>query len=225
MAEEQLTLQDVEASLAAEGIAEIPDGLGELSVQEVKFVLELIRTGQMARSAVAAGYSADNAGPAATHTLARPRVLRFYRQCLQKVAENHDTILERAMQRAVLAHTKFLEAAQSSYEAQELLFVAMRSENGKAAKDVAEYETAYNRRQREEAKYFKMAQDADGHLLAALGRAGIQVNVGGAIDINSPNNRQVPAEALGFLANVRRDLQKAQVNRLADLPLGKPANN
>ncbi|PAW75159.1 MAG: hypothetical protein B9S38_02415 [Verrucomicrobiia bacterium Tous-C4TDCM] len=208
----QLSFAAVAERMESVGVGALPDGAGNLSQRELKFVLAVLEHGQMARAATEAGYSKDSAGAIASEVLRKPKVFAFYRRCLGQVASKAELIIARLYERSVILHARFMEAMQEAGDAQEWLLAVCKSENGKNAKDVKEYELRRERAQRDQKHYGTLANQTDGQLLAALGKIPGMHLTG---DINHSHNGAampggvtitVPVDALHAMAQVRREV-------------------
>lgn len=166
----QLSFAELTAGFAAAGIEEMPEGVGELTHREMRFVLRMLEHGQMAQAAREAGYSEQSAGVIASETLRKPKVHRFYRRCLTDVASKSALITRRVYERSVVLHARAIECAQRVQDANAWLLNTYREETGKNAKDVREYELARDRAQRDERHYVTLANQTDGLLATLLGK-------------------------------------------------------
>lgn len=205
--DKQLTLASFEA-IGVGRADELPQGVSDLTPRELKFVLGVLEHGQMAKAATDAGYSADSAGSIASETLRKPKVFQFYRRCLDRVANKAELMIARAYERSVVLHAQAIEAAQKVRDANEWLLNVQRQESGKNFKDVKEYELARDRAQRDQKHFVTLANQTDALLGTLLGK--IQgVHVSGEVKHShnvSGSITTVPAEALPFLAQVRRSV-------------------
>lgn len=148
----------------------MPAGVSELTSREIKFVAGVLEHGQMRRAAIDAGYSEDSAQSIASETLRKPKVLAFYRRCLDKVASQAELVIRRCYERSVVFHAKAMEAAQTARDATQWLLVHCREEKARFGKDVKEYELERDRAMRDEKHYATLARTEDALLLNALGR-------------------------------------------------------
>lgn len=158
---------------------QIPQGFGELTGREQKFVLNLLRHGQMARAAVEAGYSETSAGAIASETLRKPKVFAFYQRCLATVAANADAMTRRVAERSIVLHTKAMTAAQEVKDLDELILIAHRDETGAKAKNVDEYESRREQAAKAEKHYTTLANQTDTLLASLLGK--LTLNVQGTV--------------------------------------------
>ncbi len=166
----QLEFSALTAGFAAAGINELPQGAAELTRREMRLVMGVLEHGQMARAAIEAGYSAESAGAIASNAIKKPKVLAFYRRCVEKVASQAELVMRRICERSVIFHAKAKEAAQEKAQAGQWLLASTRQEHGRNAKDVKTFEMARDRAQREERHYAQLARAEDALLLNALGR-------------------------------------------------------
>lgn len=162
------------------GVNELPQGFADITGREQKFVLELLRHGQMARAARDAGYSEASAGAIASETLRKPKVFAFYQRCLAGVAANADKLTARVCERSLLYHAKAMEAAQEVRDLDELILVG-RKENFKNG-TTTEYETRREQAVKAEKHYAELATRTDTLLASLLGKLNIQV--GGTVNHN-----------------------------------------
>lgn len=166
----QLTLSPIEQQFAAAGVTSLPQGAGDLTARELKFVTRLLEHGQMGRAAREAGYSATSAGAIATETLHKPKVMRFYRECLSAVVAKADQLTRRVYERSVMLHAKAVEAAQTRSNAEEWIIREETQQNGKDAKTIKYFERTRDRAQRDEKHYATLANQTDTLLAALLGK-------------------------------------------------------
>lgn len=160
----------LQLEFAALGIGEMPQGVGDLTTREIKFVRGVLEHGQMAHAAVEAGYSPDSAGSIASETLRKPKVQAFYRRCLDKVASQAELVVRRIYERSVIFHAKAMEAAQTRQDADAWILSYERHERSRGGKEVKEFELKRDRAMREEKHYAQLARAEDALLLNALGR-------------------------------------------------------
>lgn len=213
---EQLTLSAVEQRFVASGVEDMPDGAGNLTQRELKFVLGVLEHGQMGRAAIDAGYSEESAASIASETLRKPKVFAFYRRCLDQVASKAELLTARVYERSVLFHAKALEAAQDIADANEWLLNISRDEYSatKGAKTVKEYELKRERAQRDQKHYATLANQTDSLLGSLLGKINA-VHVSGEVKHKHEHSGAVvtvPEDALPALAQMRRDVVAGGVN-------------
>jgi len=180
----------VTAQFAAAGVGTLPDGVSELTRKEMRFVVAVLEHGQMARAAIEAGYSPESAGQIASETLRKPKVLGFYRRCLDKVASQAELVVRRIYERSVVFHAKALSASQERADADEWLLATNRQERGRNAKDVKTFELKRDRAQRDEKHYAGLARAEDALLLNALGRLKVSPGSGEVVDSLSAEVRE-----------------------------------
>ena len=172
---------------------QIPQGFGELTGREQKFVLNLLRHGQMARAAVEAGYSETSAGAIASETLRKPKVFAFYQRCLATVAANADAMTRSVAERSIVLHTKAMTAAQEVKDLDELILIAHRDETGAKAKQVDEYESRREQAAKAEKHYTTLANQTDTLLASLLGK--LTLNVKGSVQTQlAPEELQLMRE-------------------------------
>lgn len=106
-------LPGMDAVRAETGLAELPEGAGELTAKELLFVQHLLRTGKRKASAIAAGYSERTAAQMASEVMTKPRVANFYRRCLERLGADTRAIVARTEERARLWHHQALAAHES----------------------------------------------------------------------------------------------------------------
>jgi hypothetical protein len=213
-ADKQLTLSPIEEEFVAHGVAEIPDGLCNLTTRELKFVLGVLEHGQMARAATDAGYSKESAGSIASETLRKPKVFAFYRRCVEQVANKGEQLTARVYERSVILHAQALKAAQDLTDAESQLWVLASEthETGKNAKDKRTYELMRERAQRDQKHYLTLANQTDALLGTLLGKiAGVHVT--GEVNHKHTGsitaNIAVPESALPVFASMRREVLEA----------------
>ena len=178
---------------------QIPQGFGELTGREQKFVLNLLRHGQMARAAVEAGYSETSAGAIASETLRKPKVFAFYQRCLATVAANADAMTRRVAERSIVLHTKAMTAAQEVKDLDKLILIAHRDETGAKAKDVDEFETRREQAAKAEKHYTTLANQTDTLLASLLGK--LTLNVQGTV------RTQLAPEELALMRELNEGLK------------------
>lgn len=163
------------------GVAELPQGFGDITGREQRFVLALLRHGQMAKAAVEAGYSETSAGSIASETLRKPKVFAFYQRCLGALASNADKLTQRVAERSLVLHQKAMEAAQVVADLDELILVAEKQNTGKAG-TTTEYETRREQAAKAEKHYTTLANQTDTLLASLLGK--LNLNVSGTVTHN-----------------------------------------
>ncbi len=208
----QLEFAAISAGFASAGIAEMPQGVSDLTRREMKFVAAVLEHGQMARAAVEAGYSAESAGSIASETLRKPKVFAFYRRCLDKVASQAELVVRRIYERSVIFHAKAMEAAQTLKESDEWLLATSRQERGKNAKDVKVFELARERAQRDEKHYAGLARAEDALLLNAMGRLKVAPGSELVVDAVSDHVREQLAGLMRAGVDVSMPQEAAGVN-------------
>ena len=185
------------------GVAELPQGIADLTGKEQKFVLALLRHGQMARAAIEAGYSETSAGAIASETLRKPKVFAFYQRCLGLVAANADQLTRRVCERSLILHQKAMTAAQDVKDLDELILIAHRDESGAKAKDVDEYETRREQAAKAEKHYTTLANQTDTLLASLLGKLQLNVNA----NVSGGLTLTLTPELQDRLVKARRELQ------------------
>lgn len=158
------------------GVTELPQGFAEITGREQRFVLELLKHGQMARAARDAGYSEASAGSIASETLRKPKVFAFYQRCLAKVAANADALTARVCERSLLFHNKAIAAAQEMAELDELILVSESTKTGKKAATTTNYETRREQAAKAEKHYAALAAQADTLLASLIGKLTLKVD-------------------------------------------------
>lgn len=154
----------------------MPQGAGNLTQREMKFVIGVLSHGRLARAAVEAGYSEASAGAIASETLRKPKVFSFYRRCVKQVADKGDELVRRAYERSVIFHAKCIEAAQQVKDEDEWLFVRQTEVmGGKNPHKKHEHERARERAQRDEKHYAVLAAQADTLLASMIGKLTLKV--------------------------------------------------
>lgn len=162
------------------GLDQLPQGVGECSVKELKFVNRLLQHGQLARAAQEAGYQGDRegAGVWASKTLRKPKVFRVYQAALRHVSADADKLVGRVCERSVLWHEKAKACAQEVAELDALLLErADSTTKGKEPGDTSYYETRRDRMMKQERHYAQLAAREDTLLGSLLGRLNLNVNV------------------------------------------------
>lgn len=205
-----MTLDGLLAEVGAAEEADLPAGFSELSAREARFVCNLLKHGQLAQAAAEAGYkdgegSRDGLYVTASRLLRRPKIHRFYRSCIRKIAESGDKTVERVAERSVLLHAKAVESGQKAADLQQLILLSRKTEDGThgdngVSKDVREYETALAKAMKEERHYMGLANQTDTLLASLLGK--LQLSISGEVD---HNHYTIPAGALEGFAHMRRD--------------------
>lgn len=89
----------------------LPAGIAELTLREIKFVEAYLRTGNATRSWIDAGGAPASAHVEASKTLKKPKVARFVAQGVKALAGSADKVAARVVQRALMWHDRFKEAA------------------------------------------------------------------------------------------------------------------
>ena len=209
---DQLTLSPIEQAFVARGVETIPEGASNLTQREMKFVLNMLEHGQMAKAAIEAGYSEASAASIASETLRKPKVFAFYRRCVEGLASKGEELTRRVFERSVVLHAKALEASQALADANLWLLQTETHETGKNAKVKREFELARDRAQRDEKHYITLANQTDSLLGTLIGKiTGVHVTGqinhmhGGAVSIT------VPESVLPVLAGIRRDVVAARM--------------
>ena len=211
---DQLTLSPIEQQFAASGVTSLPEGAAQLTGRELKFVSRLLEHGQMGRAAKEAGYSETSAGAIATETLKKPKVMRFYRECLSAVVSKADQLTRRVYERSVMFHAKALAAAQDRANAEEWLLCEETHEKSRYGKEFRKYERAREQAQRDEKHYATLANQTDTLLAALLGKIK-ELSIDNSVHHNhvilTPN----------FLA----ELSEARRQVVVPMPDGRPSQN
>lgn len=163
------------AAFAQQG--EIPEGVADLSPREVKFVTGLLTHGQQGRAYEDAGFKAsgDAAFVGASKLLRKPKVFRFYRQCLGHVSQNAGRLIDRVWERSIIFHEKTVRAAQEVGKLDDLILESKLKEDGLGPKGPIERQTKkwITRREqmkRDERLYAGLARADDTLLGQLLGR-------------------------------------------------------
>lgn len=193
------------------GVAEMPQGFSEITAREQRFVLELLRHGQMARAARDAGYSENSAGAIASETLRKPKVFAFYSKCLAQVASNADKLTQRVAQRSILYHDKAVAASQDIANLDALILTSRKS--GSKGFE-SQYETQREHAVRAEKHYSELSTKTDALLASLLGK--LNLNVHGVV---THNHVIVDDKFEASLVEKRRTLQA----RVAEQPVAAAA--
>ncbi|MEN9631944.1 MAG: Terminase small subunit [Verrucomicrobiota bacterium] len=88
------------------GLTQLPEGASELTAQELRFVLGMLRHGRQRKAAIEAGYSVTSAHQIASETIRKPRVAAFYRKCLEAFGADARAAIARTEQRARMLDAK-----------------------------------------------------------------------------------------------------------------------
>lgn len=227
-----MTLGDIMAACDIGDTGALPHGASDLDVREMRFVSCLLVHGNQARAYQEAGYEAngDAAAVGASKLLRKPKVYRFFQQCLKQLANNADETLARVMERARILHSQATEAASVARECEEELTRIQAEESGSgvavaagtgaarlpsdgmkahaemAWKLRATLETRREQAIRRQAKLMKLANDTDALLASLLGKLQLNVNVtGDGLGVAILQGKKLDAEALQQLAQARRD--------------------
>jgi phage terminase small subunit len=212
----QAEFETIVEELKISGIEELPEGVGDLSKRELRFLRNLVSHGQKAKAALEAGYGTtiNSAAVAASKLLRKGKILRVYQQCLGSLSKNAEEVVKRTCERSVFLHAKAMEAAQEVEELDGLLLASRKDtysdvgENGPSVEQVTEWETRRTKMVREERHYVSLANQTDTLLASLLGK--LNVNVSGAVNHNHQHDHThktilVPAAALDTLATMRRE--------------------
>ena len=161
------------------GLDSVPNGIAKLTKKQRDFTLAYLRTGNASEAARVAGYSDPGSDGAKVQKM--PEVAAVLVQAAMPVAKNADQIVRRVSERARIAHA-MVEREMA------------KPETTRSLKTLREWMDAANK--------------ADALLGTLLGKiAGVHVS--GEVKHTHNHNGSVttvPAEALPFLAEVRRSV-------------------
>lgn len=100
-------LPGLEVACAGIGLAELPQGLADLTKRQRDFVFAYLKTGSATEAARQAGY-ADPA-PEGSKALRNPKVAAVLAQAALPIAKDADQLVRRAAQRSIALHHLFIE--------------------------------------------------------------------------------------------------------------------
>ena len=193
----------------------VPDGSHKLTTKQLNFVLNLLKTGQMARSALEAGdggESLESAGVHASRLIKKPDVQKYYNQCLSLVAQNGNNLVKRVYERSIMLHDKAMACSQIKQELEYMVLTEKHETSSDQGDQVKKsYETKINQIIKKEKHYLTLANQTDTLLANLLGKlSSVTINnIQGDTYTNIINEAPLGENDLKVLAEARRgELEK-----------------
>ncbi|MEM6888749.1 MAG: hypothetical protein AAF636_11480 [Pseudomonadota bacterium] len=167
----------------------LPQGVADVSATELRFVLELLKTGNMGQSALVANpnRTLESAQVWASKTLRKTKVFRLYSAALQTVSKDADKMVSRVYERSVLFHDKMKEASRR-IECLKAKLVEMQAEQEQQnseglhvsklhVKAMSNVKLELATAQSDETRYATQAHKQDMLLGSLLGKLNLNLNV------------------------------------------------